>query len=236
MAAIEVALKLWLQQAEGNECADTGLKFLAEFVISYCNAEDEENIENHDEAIFDKTFDYVVNLASEKSHVRYRICNFLNLLLDGPTDVDDSLCNKFEEKMLEWMEKDAVATVRTEAARAIARLQDPTNPDCAIIEKYLYHLSYDPSARVRKTILHKLAKFPHTISHFIERLRDVDSDVRRMAILQLSQYPVQGLRISQRLKILLLALRDRDAKVVEVCMIAMQKIDILFQCNVINTI
>lgn len=216
MPAVEVALKLWLQQVEGNECADTGLKFLAEFVMSYCN-EDDDEIENNDEAIFNETFEYVLGLQSERSHIRYRICNFLNLLLDGPSVIDDSLCNKFENKMLELLEKDAVATVRTEAARAIYRLQDPRNPDCAIIEKYLFHLSHDPSARVRKTILHKLAKAPRTIAHIIERLRDIDGGVRRMCILQLSQFPVQSLRISQRLTILSLALRDRDTKVVEVC-------------------
>lgn len=184
--------------------------------MSYCTEDDDGEAQD---AIFKDTFDYVVGLDSKLKHIRCRICHFLNLLLNGPTMVDDILCDKLEKRMLDLIETDNVALVRAEAACAMYRLQDPQNPECPIIKTYLVHLSTDPSARVRRTILSKLVKNKFTIPHLIERLSDIDGDVRRMSILQLTGVPVNFLKISQRLKILSLALRDSDSKVKEVCLI-----------------
>jgi hypothetical protein len=112
MYAVKLALRTWLKQHRHNEYANDDLLFLAEFLLSYCTEDNDDN------ALFNDTFNYVVGLENIEKHFRCRICHFLNSLLTGRKAVDEDLCKKLEEKMLKWIERDNVAFVRAEVIKS----------------------------------------------------------------------------------------------------------------------
>ncbi len=67
--------------------------------------------------------------------VRYRCCQLINNLLNSMGDdaqIDDELYDRIYECMLQRL-RDVFPIVRVHAVFALARLQDPTDLDCPII-------------------------------------------------------------------------------------------------------
>lgn len=74
--------------------------------------------------------------------VRFRVCQLVNKLLGSLSEnaqIDDDLCDRIHETMLVRV-TDKYPNVRIQAALAMARLQDPNNPDCPTI-KGLYTIN-----------------------------------------------------------------------------------------------
>ena len=100
------------------------------------------------------TFLLDVHDAQEKA-VRFRVCQLINKILNNMGDdavIDDDLAEKIFKSMLMRLH-DKFPAVRTQAAAAISRLQDPSDPDCPVIATYLKLMASDSSADVRRAVL-----------------------------------------------------------------------------------
>ena len=78
--------------------------------------------------------------------------------------------------MLERL-KDKVAEIRAQAVTALQRLQDPRDDQCPIVRAFVFHLGYDPSAIVRRTIAKCICANRLTLTHVVKRTLDVDEQV-----------------------------------------------------------
>lgn len=68
--------------------------------------------------------------------VRFRVCQLVNKLLGSLSEnaqVDDELCERIHAAMLIRV-TDKYPNVRIQAALAMARLQDPENPECPTVK------------------------------------------------------------------------------------------------------
>lgn len=68
--------------------------------------------------------------------VRFRVCQLVNKLLGSLSEdaqIDDGLCDRIHEAMLVRI-TDKYPNVRIQAALAMARLQDPENPECPTVK------------------------------------------------------------------------------------------------------
>ena len=127
--------------------------------------------------------------------------------------IDDDLFNKIYDGMMERL-KDKVAEVRSQAVIALQRLQDPKDEECPIIRAYLFHLAHDPNNVVRITIVRCIVATRLTLPHILERTRDTDEHVRRVAYKFLAEkVHIKSLTIEQREGVLGRGLGDRSKAV-----------------------
>ncbi|KAJ8674292.1 hypothetical protein QAD02_005554 [Eretmocerus hayati] len=196
-------LRVPMTYIEKHPHVENALRFAAEFIISIQPKSETEDADECDEmcAFLAQTFEFLLKSHNAKDKaIRYRVCYFLNMLLDTMGDnatIEDELCNKIMQSMMERI-LDKSPKVRAQAAIALHRLQEPQNPACPVINVYIFHLTKDPSAEVRRVILSKMAKNKQTLHAAIKRTRDVDDSVRKMAYLFISKITVKSLTISQR--------------------------------------
>ena len=93
------------------------------------------------------------------------------------------------------------------------RLQDPKDKTCPVIRAYIFHLSSDPSAAVRKAVLASIAASYMTLPHILERTRDSKEEVRQAAYAYISKkIHIKSLSIAQRERLLKEGLEDRSGK------------------------
>ncbi|XP_055625380.1 condensin complex subunit 3 [Toxorhynchites rutilus septentrionalis] len=204
------SLKGSMQHEEANEYANRRLKLCAKFAADpdYC-----EQPETH--PIIVSVFDWLLGTISPAAIVRFRICQFVNLVLNamGPeASLDDDICDKILRYMLERM-RDVAPNVRVQAVLALQRLQNPDDPDDSVFRAYIFHLETDPSSKVRQTIITSLGRNYRTIPYIIERLWDVEGGVRRHTYLQMSSYPVKQYKVAHRLTFLEQGLNDHSEAV-----------------------
>lgn len=80
---------------------------------------------------------YLLQSHGVSSHaVRFRVCQLVNKLLGSLSEnaqIDDELCERIHEAMLIRV-TDKYPNVRIQAALAMARLQDPENPECPTVK------------------------------------------------------------------------------------------------------
>lgn len=152
--------------------------------------------------------------------IRYRSCQLVCKLLSNLSEdaqIDDDLYNLIYETLLERL-YDKVPAVRVQAVRALARLQDPTNDQCIIIEKYVELISKDSSPDVRRAILANVAVNAITLPEVIQRTKDVKESVRRVAYQVLAErVGIKSLSIDQRLELLQSGLKDRSNGIQLIC-------------------
>lgn len=122
--------------------------------------------------------------------------------------IDDNLCDQITVSMMERL-LDKSPKVRAQAVFALHRLQDPSDEQCPIIRMYLFHLSKDPSAEVRKAILATMGKNQKSLQAVLKRTRDIDDSVRKMAYDFISKVTVRSLTIEQRERLVKDGLKDR---------------------------
>lgn len=201
-------MRVWMKFDETNNYANAGLSFMAKYLTSY---EDEAETP----AVLVDTFEFVLSTVSPVATIRFRIVQFVNLILgamSADAALDDKICTDITAYMTDRL-KDFSAAVRVQAVQALQRLQMPENPDDAIVRLYLYHLANDTSAKVRQAIISAIGRNFHTIPSIIERLWDVDERVRRHTYLQMSSYPVKSYKVVQRITLLEQGLNDHSDSV-----------------------
>ncbi|XP_034652174.1 condensin complex subunit 3 isoform X1 [Drosophila subobscura] len=200
-------LKTVLEAEEANENGKMALSFCAKFVAGF------ESEKTH--PMLAETFHWLLTIYSSSPYVRYRICYFVNLILEklGPNAaLDDTQCDEILEAMLERV-KDVSPGVRKQAVLAMQRLQIPDNPSDPVVCAYQFHLCSDPSPTVRQCIITCMGRNYITVPYILQRLWDVDEKVRRHTYVNMCNYPVRSYKVSQRLTLLEQGLNDSSANV-----------------------
>ncbi|KAJ4293305.1 chromosome condensation complex Condensin, subunit G [Kalmusia sp. IMI 367209] len=159
--------------------------------------------------------------ASNKT-VRYRATQTLTVVIGNLETIDDDLF-ALVRVSFKKLSRDKEAAVRTQAVMGLSRLMptedeeeddDDDNEDEAngIMQKLLDLMQNDPSAEVRRTILHNLEQTPQTLRYMFERARDNDPLVRRIVYRRILPHLVdfRYMRLVEREKLLRWGLKDRD--------------------------
>ncbi|XP_055688752.1 condensin complex subunit 3 [Lutzomyia longipalpis] len=187
-----------------NEFSNNILTFCAKFVAAY-NTE-----ETH--PIVADVFGWILSTSSRDVNVRFRLCEFVNLVLKYLGDdavLDDNICDNILKYMTDRM-GDINANIRTQAVYALQRLQIPDDPNDVILKQYFFHLGTDPSVKMRQAIVTSIGRNMNTMPAIIERLWDVDEKMRRHVILQMSTHPVRSYKVAERLTFLEQGLNDHS--------------------------
>lgn len=160
----------------------------------------------------------IFQTISPNPHIRYRLCQFVNMLLNAlglEAALDDNICDEILSYMMNRL-RDISPNVRLQAIVALQRLQCPENPNDPVVKAYQFHLSADPSSKVRQSVITSMGRNFNTIPFIIERLWDIDEKVRRHTYLHMSSYPVKAYQVIQRLTFLEQGLNDQSDTVKKV--------------------
>lgn len=208
------------------------LEFVARFVTSLivppggkeggkdgCHSDEEE--EQELPPILLKLFSFLLeNHGANSRAVRYRVCQLINKLLVNMGEdamIEDQLYDSIFSCLLQRL-RDKFSVVRVQAVQAASRLQDPTDANCPIIKAYLFLLSCDSNADVRRAVLSCIAPCVQTLSAMLERTHDVKESVRRLAYQVLAEkVHMKALTIAQRIRLLQDGLNDRVGSVRDTC-------------------
>ena len=138
-------------------------------------------------------------------------------LINSDEFIDEDLFDKICDAMMVRL-KDINSRVQTQAVTAIHRLQDPNDRECRVIEALLFLIQHDPHWQVRYQALANIAFSKKTLPIIIDRVRDMNSSVRRKALLILSEKVlIKFISMEKRIFILNYALKDDDQLVSETC-------------------
>ncbi|XP_039258704.2 condensin complex subunit 3-like [Styela clava] len=195
------------------------MEFVARFAACFAQTSDEDEIEPEVDAdnFYHFLFDFLLkNHVAQGKAVRFRICQLVKLLLHVvPRDaaLDEDLVERISDCMLTRM-YDIIPSVRAQAVRALTRLQQPTESDCPIIQRYLFLLRCDESAEVRSAVLSCITLSTRTLPEVMKRVRDVKESVRKLAYQVMSQkVSIRALTCSRRLHLIEQGLLDHSESV-----------------------
>uniref|UniRef100_A0A8C3T9R9 Non-SMC condensin I complex subunit G n=2 Tax=Chelydra serpentina TaxID=8475 RepID=A0A8C3T9R9_CHESE len=197
------------------------INFAAKFVTSFDQLEKEDGNEEEEETpLLSYLFNFLLESHSANSHaVRLRVCQLVNKLLGSMPEnaqIDDDLFDKINEAMLIRL-KDKIPNVRIQAVLALARLQDPNDENCPVVNVYNALLENDSSSEVRRAVLSCIAPSAKTLPKIVGRTMDVKEAVRKLAYEVLAEkVHMRALSIAQRVKLLQQGLNDRSDAVKEV--------------------
>lgn len=205
--------------------ADRVLKFVAHF-ISLLESSDADETESFGEVTTLLIQHLLRGVESKEKHVRYRVCQLFALLMSsGMSEIEEDLFEAVQSALIKRV-RDRESNVRVQAVIALARFQAPPELEededesedesaSKVTEILLHLLSHDPSAEVRRAVLHNLSQSGATLPFLLERARDLDPVVRRQiySTIMPSINGFKPLSISKRNKLLRWGLRDRDETV-----------------------
>ncbi|XP_072921041.1 condensin complex subunit 3 [Hemitrygon akajei] len=196
------------------------IEFVARFATAFEQPEDEEESDDDESSFMLYLFQFLLKSHSACSHsVRFRACQLINRLLGSMSEnaqIDDELYDRIYEAMLVRL-KDKFPNVRIQAVLALARLQDPTNESCPVIDAYMYLIECDTNPEVRRAVLSCIAPSSKTLPKIIGRTMDIKDNVRKLAYEVLAEkIHIKAFSIAQRVKLLKQGLTDRSDAVKEV--------------------
>lgn len=200
-------LRILMRFDETCHMANVGLDFMAKFLTALGDSEDDET-----HPVLSDTLEWVLSTISPLTTVRFRLVQFVNLILgamQAEAAIDEAICRNIMKYMTDRL-KDYSAAVRTQAVYALQRLQMPDNPEDVIVRLYLFHMANDTSAKVRQAVVSCIGRNAYTVPSILERLWDIDERVRRHTYLQMSSYPVKSYKVVQRITILEQGLNDHS--------------------------
>nr|CDS27640.1 condensin complex subunit 3 [Hymenolepis microstoma] len=118
------------------------------------------------------------------------------------------------QRVLLRRSKDIKPMVRVQAALGLARLQNPTDRKCPVIDQLLWLCRHDTSSDVRRAALAAIVLTTFTLTSVVERCRDVSDAVRKTAYTILANRAVvRPLSIAKRIAILQDGLTDTSMEV-----------------------
>merc|ERR1740128_1051807 len=127
--------KLVLIHGQRENSINLCLDFIAKFAASYEVGNEDPDESGH--PFYEGLFDFLlVNHNVKSQSVRFRVCQFINRLLDQHSEsasINGDLFDRIYEAMVERVQ-DRIASVRVQAVIALQRLQDPTNKECPVIK------------------------------------------------------------------------------------------------------
>ena len=210
-------LKVPLSITQHHSRVNNTLEFAAKFAVGLYSVTD--NDEESEESLcpfLSNLLNFIlIHHCAKNPGVRYRICHFLNILLNAMGDqasIDDEICENITISMMSRL-LDKSHKVRAQAIFALHRLQDPSNDECPVIKMYIFHATKDPKAEVRKAALMSMGKNQKTLQVALRRTRDTDETVRKVAYVFISKVTVRSLTITQRDQLLNDGLKDRSEMV-----------------------
>ncbi|XP_077426614.1 condensin complex subunit 3 isoform X2 [Vanacampus margaritifer] len=182
--------------------------------------EDDDDEDDDDHPFLSFLFNFLLESHKANSHaVRFRVCQLINKLLGSMAEnaqIDDDLFDRIHQAMLIRV-TDKFSNVRIQAALAMTRLQQPSDPDCPTINAFMLILENDTNPEVRRAVLSCIAMSPHTLPRLLKRTRDVKENVRKLAYKVLAdKVHVRALSIAQRVSVLEQGLHDTSEGVKEV--------------------
>ncbi|XP_028832614.1 condensin complex subunit 3 isoform X2 [Denticeps clupeoides] len=190
------------------------IDFVCKFAMSFEVPEkDQDCMDEEDENPFlTFLFSFLLESHNASSHaVRFRVCQLINKLLGNlgeNAQIDDDLFDQIHEAMLVRV-TDKFPNIRIQAALAMARLQEPQNPQCLTIKAYLLILENDSNPEVRRAVLSCIAPSALTLPKILRRTRDVKEKVRKLAYQVLAEkVHICALTIAQRVSLLQEGLND----------------------------
>ncbi|XP_055061410.2 condensin complex subunit 3 isoform X1 [Misgurnus anguillicaudatus] len=217
---LKYAMIIYTREPAVENVIDFVTKFAAAFETPVNEEAEEEEEEEDDNEFLNFLFTFLLESHVANSHaVRFRVCQLVNKLLGSLSEnaqIDDDLCDRIHEAMLVRV-TDKYPNVRIQAALAMARLQDPSNPECPTIKAYLLLLENDSNPEVRRAVLSCIAPSASTLPKIYKRTRDVKEKVRKLAYQVLAEkVHLRALTIAQRVSLLHEGLSDSADSVKEV--------------------
>lgn len=197
------------------------LEFVARFASLFAQTSDDEDAEDDSQDDVENVYLYLFDFLLKHHDVqgkaiRLRVCQLVRLLLHVvPRDaaLEEDLVERITRCLLERM-YDIIPAVRAQAVRALIRLQQPTESDCPIIERYLFLLNCDDSPEVRSAVLSCITLSTRTLPDVLRRVRDEKESVRKLAYQVLAQkVSIRALTCSRRLHLIQQGLHDQTESV-----------------------
>ncbi|MCJ8749069.1 hypothetical protein PDJAM_G00172130 [Pangasius djambal] len=218
LRCLKYALIVYTREPAVESVIDFVVKFAASFETPISEEEDEE--EEEEDTFLNFLFNFLLECHGVSSHaVRFRVCQLVNKLLGSLSEnaqIDDGLCERIHEAMLIRV-TDKYPNVRIQATLAMARLQDPENPECPTVKAYMLLLENDSNPEVRRAVLSCIAPSALTLPKIYRRTRDVKEKVRKLAYQVLAEkVHIRALTIAQRVSLLQQGLNDSAESVKEV--------------------
>ncbi|KAL2084401.1 hypothetical protein ACEWY4_019919 [Coilia grayii] len=203
------------------------IDFVTKFAVSFeatgsegQEEEEEEEEQEDDHPFLSFLFTFLLESHNANSHaVRFRVCQLINKLLGSMSEnaqIDDDLFDQIHETMLIRV-TDKFPNIRIQAALAMARLQEPQNPDCPTMKAYMLILENDSNPEVRRAVLSCIAPSVISLPKILKRTRDVKERVRKLAYEVLAEkVHMRALTIAQRVSLLQQGLHDPSEVVKDV--------------------
>ncbi|KAF5902194.1 condensin complex subunit 3-like isoform X1, partial [Clarias magur] len=219
LRCLKYALIVYTREPAVENIIDFAVKFAASFE-THVEEELEEEEDEDEDTFLNFLFNFLLECHGVSSHaVRFRVCQLVNKLLGSLSEnaqIDDGLCERIHEAMLIRV-TDKYPNVRIQAALAMARLQDPEDPECPTVKAYMLLLENDSNPEVRRAVLSCIAPSALTLPKIYRRTRDVKEKVRKLAYQVLAEkVHIRALTIAQRVSLLQQGLNDSSASVKEV--------------------
>lgn len=161
-------------------------------------------------------------LTAKEKTVRYRATQTIAYIINNIATLDDDLYDLLRVGFVKRL-RDKDPPVRVQAVLGLGTLlsdeddqqEDEDSDDDAaggLLEKLMSIMSHDPSAEVRRAVLHNLPRLPSTLRSILKRARDMDATLRRQVYGKI--LPTIGdfrnLSVVEREKLIRWGLRDRD--------------------------
>ncbi|GJD09378.1 Condensin complex subunit 3 [Galdieria sulphuraria] len=194
---------------------------LVHFVVKFVNSKFEVLFGDSPVDLFTVIVAYLIqhSSASEKS-IRYRCCQILAEILQNreeESEISEELWNAITHTM-QIRCRDRISSVRSQALRALSRMQDPYEAEDPITRTFLQLLKNDTAPSVRSTALHYVAISDQSLPLIIQRTRDTSEEVRIQAYMVLREkVDPRALSIQQRITILRDGLKSRSQNVRRCC-------------------
>jgi hypothetical protein len=182
--------------------AESILKFYVDFIVSTKS---------------DEVFNYTIGHLLDRSQaldktLRLRACRLIELLFAKVPD-DREFSDTFFQTVIECLSKrlsDKLPGVRAQGIRALAKLQQP---DDDVVTKIAELMSSDTSNDVRKTAVQNVLVCESTLSLIVQRIKDINTDVRLAALERLKDLDVRRLTPEMRVLVIRYGINDRESKV-----------------------
>lgn len=203
---IKKGLDRWIKFDNNVDFAENGVEFFINFAISF-----ETDETNNVHPVLTSILDHLFQISHKKSYiVRKRVCQILHTLFDKRRDV---IRQEALEKIVDCMKvliNDSSKTVRMNATKVMLNFHENADVHASL----LLHLESDPAKDVRILILGSLTPSEETFSMIVSRTKDVETEIRFLALTLLKKYDVKVLTVVERLEILK-CLNDPTEKIKE---------------------
>uniref|UniRef100_A0A8B9KK72 Nuclear condensin complex subunit 3 C-terminal domain-containing protein n=1 Tax=Astyanax mexicanus TaxID=7994 RepID=A0A8B9KK72_ASTMX len=220
LRCMKYAMIIYTREPAVENVIDFVVKFTVSFETPVTEEEEVEDDSDDEGSFLNFLLNFLLESHTASSHaVRFRVCQLINKLLGSLSEnaqIDDEICERIHEAMLIRV-TDKYPNVRIQAALAMARLQDPNDPECPTIKAYMLLLDNDSNAEVRRAVLSCIAPSAQTLAKIYKRTRDVKDKVRKLAYQVMAEkVHIRALTIAQRVSLLQQGLNDSADSVKEV--------------------